>query len=90
MSTYRMVWSLTLAWITYACLTGWGGEDKECGGVRVWLGDGCGAGGGGRVGLNFPFSLRRLRQFVRVAWHINLVSGSVCVCVCVSEVCRTV
>ena len=23
--THRTVWALTLAWITYACLTGWGG-----------------------------------------------------------------
>ena len=24
-ATQRTVWALTLAWITYACLTGWGG-----------------------------------------------------------------
>ena len=30
-STHRFVWSLTLAWISYACLTGWGGEDlNDC------------------------------------------------------------
>ena len=24
-ATHRTVWALILAWITYACLTGWGG-----------------------------------------------------------------
>ena len=26
-STHRFVWSLTLAWISFACLTGWGGKE---------------------------------------------------------------
>lgn len=25
-STLRLVWSLTCAWVAYACMTGWGGE----------------------------------------------------------------
>ena len=25
-STHRFVWSLTLAWIAFACLSGWGGK----------------------------------------------------------------
>ena len=35
-STLRFVWSLTLAWISYACLTGWGGEDlNDCQNINI-------------------------------------------------------
>ena len=26
-ATYRIVWGMTLAWISYACLTSWGGNN---------------------------------------------------------------
>ena len=28
-TTFRTAWSLTCAWVAYACLTGWGGTFRE-------------------------------------------------------------